>query len=158
MNKEEFQTKKNDIDSKIRELKNQKIQLEKEYIESNQVFPIGSKVCITVMDHERILVPEVKKLAYIEDYANLIIPNNSIIYCDIPYQGTKQYEISKNFDYVRFWEWCRQKVNEGHKVFVSEYYAPNDFVCIWEHELKTSINQTITKKAVERLFVHESQI
>lgn len=68
MNKEEFQTKKNDIDSKIRELKNQKIQLEKEYIESNQVFPIGSKVCITVMDHERILVPEVKKLAYIVDY------------------------------------------------------------------------------------------
>lgn len=72
MNKEEFQTKKNDIDSKIRELKNQKIQLEKEYIESNQVFPIGSKVCITVMDHkrnnERILVPEAKKLAYIADY------------------------------------------------------------------------------------------
>lgn len=72
MNKEEFQTKKNDIDSKIRELKNQKIQLEKEYIESNQVFPIGSKVCITVMAHERnnesILVPEVKKLAYIVDY------------------------------------------------------------------------------------------
>lgn len=48
MNKEEFQTKKNDIDSKIRELKNQKIQLEKEYIESNQGFPVGNKVCITV--------------------------------------------------------------------------------------------------------------
>ena len=72
MNKEEFQTKKNDIDSKIRELKNQKIQLEKEYIESNQGFPVGSKVCITVMAHERnnerILVPEAKKLAYIVDY------------------------------------------------------------------------------------------
>lgn len=68
MNKEEFQTKKNDIDSKIRELKNQKIQLEKEYIESNQGFPVGSKVCITVMDHERILAPEAKKLAYIADY------------------------------------------------------------------------------------------
>lgn len=76
MNKEEFQTKKNDIDSKIRELKNQKIQLEKEYIESNQGFPVGSKVCITVMAHERytfwnnerILVPEAKKLAYIADY------------------------------------------------------------------------------------------
>ena len=72
MNKEEFQTKKNDIDSKIRELKNQKIKLEKKYIESNQVFPIGSKVCITVMAHkrnnERILVPEAKKLAYIADY------------------------------------------------------------------------------------------
>lgn len=72
MNKEEFQTKKNDIDSKIRELKNQKIKLEKEYIESNQGFPVGSKVCITVMAHkrnnERILVPEAKKLAYISDY------------------------------------------------------------------------------------------
>jgi hypothetical protein len=72
MNKEEFQTKKNDIDSKIRELKNQKIKLEKEYIESNQGFPVGSKVCITVMAHERnnerILVPEAKKLAYIADY------------------------------------------------------------------------------------------
>ena len=31
-------------------------------------FKIGSKVCITVMDHERILVPEAKKLAYIADY------------------------------------------------------------------------------------------
>jgi hypothetical protein len=76
MNKEEFQTKKNDIDSKIRELKNQKIQLEKEYIESNQGFPVGSKVYITVPAHERlshlnnerILVSEVKKLAYIVDY------------------------------------------------------------------------------------------
>lgn len=47
MNKEEFQTKKNDINSKIRELKSQKIQLEKEYIESNAKYPIGSKVCIT---------------------------------------------------------------------------------------------------------------
>lgn len=53
MNKEEFQTKKNDIDSKIRELKNQKIQLEKEYIESNVKYPIGSKVCITTNESKR---------------------------------------------------------------------------------------------------------
>lgn len=76
MNKEGFQTKKNDTGSKIRELENQKIQLEKEYIESNQGFPVGSKVCITVLVHERytfrnnerILVPEAKKLACIADY------------------------------------------------------------------------------------------
>lgn len=60
MNKEEFQTKKNDIDSKIRELKNQKIQLEKEYIESNQGFPVGSKVCITVPAHERYILGTMK--------------------------------------------------------------------------------------------------
>ena len=57
-------------------MKNQKIQLEKDYIESNQKYPIGSKVCITVLAHERYifgnnertLVPEAKKLAYIADY------------------------------------------------------------------------------------------
>ena len=63
MNKEEFLSKRYAIDLKIKKLNG-----EKEYIESNQVFPIGSKVCITVMDHERILVPEAKKLAYIADY------------------------------------------------------------------------------------------
>lgn len=60
MNKEEFQTKKNDINSKIRELKSQKIQLEKEYIESNMKYPIGSKVCITTN--------ESKRYAYVKDY------------------------------------------------------------------------------------------
>lgn len=71
MNKEEFLSKRYAIDLKIKKLNGEKEQLEKEYIESNQVFPIGSKVCITVMAHkrnnERILVPEAKKLAYIAD-------------------------------------------------------------------------------------------
>lgn len=66
MNKEEFQTKKNDINSKIRELKSQKIKLEKEYIESNAKYPIGSKVCITTPastyirldNHESVVIPE----------------------------------------------------------------------------------------------------
>jgi len=53
MNKEEFQTKKNDINSKIRELKSQKIKLEKEYIESNAKYPIGSKVSYKRDDIER---------------------------------------------------------------------------------------------------------
>lgn len=68
MNKEEFLSKRNAIDLKLKELNGKKEQLEKEYIESNQGFPIGSKVCITVPAHGRILVPEVKKLAYIADY------------------------------------------------------------------------------------------
>lgn len=76
MNKEEFQTKKNDINSKIRELKSQKIQLEKEYIESNAKYPIGSKVCITtpasvytsLHDLTGVTVPETKQYAYIVGY------------------------------------------------------------------------------------------
>ena len=73
MNKEEFLSKRYAIDLKLKELNGEKEQLEKEYIESNQGFPVGSKVCITVLAHtfwnnERILVPEAKKLAYIADY------------------------------------------------------------------------------------------
>lgn len=76
MNKEEFQTKKNDINSKIRELKSQKIKLKKEYIESNAKYPIGSKVCITtptsvytsLHDLTGVTVPETKQYAYIVGY------------------------------------------------------------------------------------------
>ena len=76
MNKEEFLSKRDAIDLTLKELNGEKKKLEKEYIESNQGFPIGSKVCITVLayerfsllDNERILVPEAKKLAYIADY------------------------------------------------------------------------------------------
>lgn len=76
MNKEEFLSKRYAIDLKLKELNGEREQMEKEYIESNQGFPVGSKVCITVMAHEgyifwnneRILVPEAKKLAYIADY------------------------------------------------------------------------------------------
>lgn len=76
MNKEEFLSKRDAIDLTLKELNGEKKKLEKEYIESNQGFPVGSKVCITVLAHEmfsplsneRILVPEAKKLAYIADY------------------------------------------------------------------------------------------
>lgn len=90
------------------------------------------------------------------DYKDLILPASCIIYCDPPYEGVKRYSYSIN--YTEFWQWCRDKITDGHKVFVSEYHAPDDFICIWEQELKTAINQTITKNAVERLFVHKSQL
>lgn len=90
-----------------------------------------------------------------KNYKDLIIPPRSIIYCDPPYEGVKKYSYSINHD--EFWDWCRLKVTEGHKVFISEYNAPKDFICVYEQGMNTTINQTVTKKAVERLFIHESQ-
>ena len=55
-------------------------------------------------------------------YNKLNIIPNSIIYCDIPYFGTTKYK--DDFDHAEFWEWCRIKVQQGHKVFISEYNAP----------------------------------
>lgn len=102
-------------------------------------------------------IPALKGVCFLSvDYKKLALPPNSIIYCDPPYQGVKKYSYSINHD--EFWQWCRCKATEGHKVFVSEYSAPIDFVCVWEQPIKTAINQSITKHATERLFVHVSQI
>ena len=89
------------------------------------------------------------------DYQSLKIPNNSIIYCDIPYKDTKQYLTSKDFNHNDFWEWCRIKAKEGHQVFISEYNAPEDFECIWEMEVTNSMNTTKTYKPTEKLFKYK---
>lgn len=84
-------------------------------------------------------------------YKDLLIPNNSIIYCDPPYQGVAGYK--DKFNHAEFWDWCRLKTKQGHKVFISEYNAPDDFICIWESELKTNMNSKHTTKPIEKLFV-----
>jgi DNA adenine methylase len=78
-----------------------------------------------------------------------------LIYCDIPYKDTKQYATSKDFDYDKFFDWCRGMSKEGHSIFVSEYQAPPDFKCVWEKELTNSMNQTKTYKPIEKLFTLE---
>lgn len=88
-------------------------------------------------------------------YDSLTIPESSVIYCDPPYADTTKYG-KDNFNSDLFWEWCREKVSEGHKVFVSEYKAPEDFVCIWEKEISCNLGGT-SKTAIEKLFVHQSQ-
>ena len=89
-------------------------------------------------------------------YDILEIPENSIIYCDPPYAGTTGYK--DKFNHEEFWQWCRDKAKEGHKVFISEYNAPDDFKCVWQQELNVSVAKSgKNKKATEKLFVHESQ-
>jgi DNA adenine methylase len=88
-------------------------------------------------------------------YDALTLPSNSLIYCDIPYKGTKQYTTSKSFNHDNFWQWCRDKTTEGHKVFVSEYNSPKDFKCVWEKQVTNSMNQKKTHKPTERLFTYE---
>ena len=81
-----------------------------------------------------------------KDYTELEIPNESIIYCDIPYQGTKQYSTSKDFNHSNFWNWCREKANQGHTIFISEYNAPADFECVWQKEAKSSLSANGKKR------------
>lgn len=63
------------------------------------------------------------------DYKNIELLPNSLIYCDIPYQNTKQYLHSKDFNYEEFWNWVRIN-SKNNIIIVSELQAPDDFVCI----------------------------
>lgn len=87
-------------------------------------------------------------------YDELDIPENSVIYCDIPYRNSYKYEaIKEKFDYEKFYKWCKDMTNKGHKVFISEYNMPSDFKCVWEKEHKVQINKDSNNiKSVERLY------
>lgn len=85
-----------------------------------------------------------------EDYKDLYIPTNSVLYCDPPYNKTKGY--CYNIDYDVFWEWCREQSLKGHKVFISEYEAPEDFKCLWEQKVTNAMNLNLTKTPIEKLF------
>jgi len=108
---------------------------------------------------------QIQKLNGIEfvnlDYKDVLIPDNSIVYCDIPYENTKQYSTSKGFNHSEFWDYARKLSTEGHQVFISEYNAPEDFVCVWSKELNSSLSANGksggSKKSIERLFVYERQ-
>lgn len=91
-----------------------------------------------------------------ETFQNLEIPSNSIIYADPPYEGTTKYK--NDFNHIEFWDWCMEKIKEGHQVFVSEYNAPNDFVCVWQKDVATTISKQQGKIDTEKLFIHESQL
>lgn len=96
MTKEEFKSKKEIINSKIRELNNEMIKLEKEYIKSNVKYPIGSKVCITTpastytrLDNlESVTVPKIKQYAYVKDYIIDFFDNIEPLFRRVKKDGT----------------------------------------------------------------------
>jgi len=112
-------------------------------------------------EHYNNIMKQVPKLNGVKftncSFTDLEIPKNSIIYCDPPYdtKATKG-KYKDNFNHSDFWQWCREKAKEGHKVFVSEYNAPEDFKCIWEKEMPQRMNNNVqTKKSTEKLFTYE---
>lgn len=90
------------------------------------------------------------------DYKDLIIPENSIIYCDIPYFNTTKYE-TESFNHDSFYDWAELKNEQGNKVFISEYWMPEDrFTKIWQKQIKSNLS-TKTQNKVECLFIPKNQ-
>lgn len=98
--------------------------------------------------------PKIQGVEFIHsNYKDLDI-NNSLIYCDPPYQSTTGYKTG-SFNHEDFFDWCRLMASKGNLVFVSEYNAPDDFECVWQGEQKTNFSSTrkkATHNTVEKLF------
>lgn len=82
-------------------------------------------------------------------YQNVMIPDNSVIYCDIPYKGTGTYTSGK-FDYDEFY---RYAMNSEHPIFISEYDMPTDFICVDEIDKKCQFKNSVGAiDTVERIY------
>ena len=104
-------------------------------------------------------IPKIQDVKFIHScYQDLEIPRGSVIYCDPPYEGTTKYKV--DFNHSDFWDWCREQVKEGNYIYISEYNAPEDFVCIKEVKTNTQLGNGSNignQKKLEKLFVHKSQ-
>ena len=78
--------------------------------------------------------------------------NNCVIYCDPPYQDTTKYN-NYEFEYDVFWQWVRD-TSKNNFIFVSEYNAPEDFECIWNKQLTTTLDKSSRSKTIEKLFIY----
>ena len=87
------------------------------------------------------------------DYRQYEYKDGDVVYCDVPYKGTDPRYQTK-FDTDAFWEWARTR---DYPVYVSEYKAPDDFVCIWEKNrlgIQAVKGKNRVAKPLEKLFVH----
>lgn len=95
------------------------------------------------------------------DYRDMRFGRPAIIYCDPPYAGVTGYRGSQaNFDSAAFWKWCAERSADGHRVYVSEYAAPEGWREIWSREVEGFRSQTPTgckvKRPTEKLFERDA--
>ena len=89
-------------------------------------------------------------------YDNVKIKNNSVIYCDPPYQNTSRY-LSGVFNHNQFFDWaCDQK----EPVFISEYNIDhNGLKPVWSKEKKVTLCASDNRiKKIENLYANESGV
>lgn len=93
---------------------------------------------------------------YALDYASVELPNpnDCVIYCDIPYEGTHKYKTAKRFDYDRFYRWVEEKAKEGYEIYVSSYDLPTElFTEVWSKTKYTKYGMRNGKHKIEKLYI-----
>lgn len=88
-------------------------------------------------------------------YEQVVIPPDSVIYCDIPYKGTNIYNGVEDFNYERFYTWAE---SQTAPVFISSYQMPTDrFDCIAEWSHRSTLSGSKNNAVTERIFVPKHQ-
>ena len=85
-----------------------------------------------------------------QDYSEIKIKQNSVIYCDIPYEGTETY-FKQKFDYSRFYDWC---CKQTEPLFISSYNISDlRFKCVSEFEHRSTLDAKSNNKVTERVYM-----
>ena len=86
---------------------------------------------------------------YNEDYREVELPMGSLIYCDIPYKNTTQYDKKEVgiFNHEEFYQWVREN-SDKYEIYISEYKenVPIDFDIVWEMSSKKDIRDSSNKQ------------
>jgi DNA adenine methylase len=83
-----------------------------------------------------------------------VTPIGAVIYCDPPYINTTGYKWLPSFDTTLFWQWCRERREDGNTLFISEYTAPDDIEQIAQWNSAATLNSNGTRPLrVEKLFL-----
>lgn len=80
------------------------------------------------------------------DYKECPVPEQSLIYCDIPYKGATSYckKLTGEFNHDEFYSWCKDMEYKGHSVYVSEYAqnVPDGASVVWSVSSKKDIRNS----------------
>ena len=92
---------------------------------------------------------------WVPDYTDIELGQNSLIYCDPPYQNTKPYgyKFETGFDYDKYWNWVRE-ASKNNFVICSEQVFPDDFKIIWTKDVKRTCGKDNNYAALEKLGVY----
>ena len=87
-------------------------------------------------------------------YDEVEIKPDSIVYCDIPYKNTDEYEFK--FDYEKFYDWCSK---QKELTFISSYELPADrFTCIASFNHRSILSANKNNPVVEKVFIPNHQL
>lgn len=91
---------------------------------------------------------------YNKSYEQIEIKENSIIYCDIPYKSTAEYNKDIKFNYIKFFDWADAQSNP---VFISEYnISDSRFKKVFDINKISQMSASSRETKKEKLYINKA--